>query len=357
MKNKLVILSLLFAITCSGQVYSGNNPGNSFTNNDINNYSFAGYPKTSVNEQTYDIFGKYKNRLPYKFSQSEIEKVKDENQMRILQKWYILVKYTFNILAKKIEEVEKCYNAKDDDKKLVENCIQIITNYLTNEKEDAEKTFSKATFDSEKITNLNITLSEIEKFFDSACHDGLGSIYLRDIVRPNIYAAMISYWVKKNNDTLDNKNADKNGYSNKVRKNNYSILKEIKNDRRKKITNDLLDRYYLHKELPLLSLKNDKAYGEVIDYDKYLIRIGGVQQDIYNNFANNLFVLGMDFKTYKLIDDINMNVIGHKERIQIEFHNFVLEGFVTDPDIIDDVENYSPNISFDDYKDTYKIIE
>ena len=46
-------------------------------------------------EKTYDIYGKYNNKLPYKISENEIKKIKYGTQHKLLYRWYSISKIHF----------------------------------------------------------------------------------------------------------------------------------------------------------------------------------------------------------------------------------------------------------------------
>ena len=212
MKNKLVVLGLLFTITCSGKVYSTEDDMLDYLDKTVVHCSTSNYNEINGSNNNFENlkkaviklnvkpYSKVNGKLPYKFSKREINSVIGSQERMPLEMWYTLVKYTFNILTKKIEEVEKYFKSEDDDKELTNKCIKIIIDYLNNK--DSDENFNK-----DEVAN------EIKWFFDSACSNIRGSLYIRDIIRSNIYSAVISYWVKQNNTTLDNTNAKHNFYN------------------------------------------------------------------------------------------------------------------------------------------------
>ena len=304
MKNKLVILSLLFSITCSGQVYSMDN---NFPYNENDS------TKTFIMLKYDPCCKKINGKLPYKFSAEEIYNT-SIGQIRIyMERWYIFVKYTFNILKQNSEELKRAFFSNENDNKLIDYAIDIISNYFRMNSSSNKNLYKfKSSYDKK------VSISDMATFFDKAYENKTGKKYVRDIIHNNVYSVVIDSLIKQTGLTL-NKETEKY-YKDTIQISIKDICSKIKNTVRKNIVETSLNRVYLY-EHQNISLEN---------INNYLLMIKGIQNDIYDDYKNHILVSSIDSKMYI---GICCEMLDPQEDPLIE--PLISGGYITDPEIID----------------------
>ena len=199
--KKITLLSLLFAITCNGQVFSMED---SFNSGEMceENYNLGNQEdiaKLFISSVSVD---KYDKKLPYTYSDAEI-KALDSNtrKSKKLREYYYFVKKSFNILQQHNEELEQLFLSNKPDGIILDNAIKIV-------KEANDPITNKLLNNIELLEN---TKSDYANYINDC---------MRDIIHNNIYSVVITLLFSEKID-----------------------LNKIENEQRRKIVNCILLDY------------------------------------------------------------------------------------------------------------------
>ena len=347
---KLLKLSLCLAIIGCGQVNSME--GKNTIVQEDNKTWYKKLQKPSENEIKYYnsipnpnkiqniTYKSFNNKLPYRFSESEIRLLQDGEQKTILENWYMLVKYTFHILCENSKQLVKIFCNTPAENSLIQCSINIIKNYLkemnTLNKQILYPFYTKYN----KIKTIPI--SRLVEFFNEISKTNIGLEYLRDITRCNIYSVVIESFknfIKKQLEKYNlqhptnKKLKQHNEYHSRSQVQKYIqlICTRINNPARSIICENLLRQIFLY----------ENQYITINNIPNHWLILSGIQQDIYNNYKTNVLVTNLSYEIYDDID--NHNGVGGNYSMYSLIHN----GYITDPIIIKDV--FNPNITLESY--------
>lgn len=288
--KKITLLSLLFAITCNGQVFSMED---SFNSGEMceENYNLGNQEdiaKLFISSVSVD---KYDKKLPYTYSDAEI-KALDSNtrKSKKLREYYYFVKKSFNILQQHNEELEQLFLSNKPDGIILDNAIKIV-------KEANDPITNKLLNNIELLEN---TKSDYANYINDC---------MRDIIHNNIYSVVITLLFSEKID-----------------------LNKIENEQRRKIVNCILLDYKKKKNTIHSAINTSNC-------EKYLVILSGTHKDIFDKYKKYFAFSGLSFGTFlEIINSIKNN--NNITKILDEFYSLVSNGYITNPYIVDYIYRY-----------------
>ena len=251
-----------------------------------------------------------KQRLPYTFSQSEINVLPEGEEKTGVQELYDFMKLSFNVISNNKDELKIKFLSEDTDLDIINFCRKILSNpdnykYI---KEDHDRQY-KATEKLLKSNNKKLIK------------------YVNDIIHNNIYSVIFDILMDENQIDPNNFKYMQKDYI----KDNVipQICDKFKNQYRKEIINSLLVIYLFYKIPENISINN---------YKDYLMRTNGIHYDIWNGGTNHIVFSGLSFNAFMQI----INSLDYNDR-KAELENFrtlVQGGYLTNPYIVEYVNDH-----------------